>query len=189
MAWFICPYKWVTELEIGLYRYCAMNDFTEQLRVDNGRSPLSIEDHGSYLTGETPLWAECEFIGDRALVKVWTGASVAVLSSINAEPGFKRVPANALDLTLGDLTSAQLRAIWNEFADAGYTQQQVQNYLEISRWSELRNITLRRALRFLLSRWRRPLRWNLSTNEVEFESEDWLGGTPTTLRDIDERIE
>ena len=53
MAWFICPYKWVLVIGEPDMRYCAMKDYTEQLRVDAGRPPLPVEDHGGHrnLTG------------------------------------------------------------------------------------------------------------------------------------------
>ncbi len=190
MSWFICPYKWITELGIGLYRYCAMNDFTEQLRVDASRSPQPIEDHGGYLSGETPLWAECEFLGDRAIVKVHTAASSAMLAVLEAEPTFFRIPADVLDIALEDqnISNRDLNRMWEAMKDAGYTTDDISQLLGIDRWQDLKRKSLREFANTITSRWRRPKGWNEGLDEPEFENEDWSGGSPSSIEIIDDRI-
>lgn len=191
MAWFICPYKWVIDLGFEQHvRRCAMVDYTEQLRVDAGRPPLPVEDHGGYPAGESPLWAECEFLGDRAIVKVHSVATETVLAVIEAGQGFLRIPAEVLDIALEDqnITNQDLRAMWNAMQDAGYTVEDVQTQLGITSWQELGGRNLRQLLRTFTSRWRRPKGWNLQTDEPEFETEDWVGGAPSSIEAIDSRI-
>lgn len=190
MAWFICPYKWVLEIGEPDMRYCAMNDFTEQLRVDAGRPPLPVEDHGGYPSGESPLWAECEFLGDRAIVKVHTAASEIVLDLIATGLNFLRIPAEVLDIALEDqnITNQDLQAMWAMMQDAGYTLDDILNALGIDRWQQLRTKTLRQFGHAATSRWRRPKGWNLVEDKAEFEDADWAGGAPSSIEIIDDRI-
>lgn len=53
-------------------RYCAMNDFTPEIRADGGE------------------WSEAEIGGNRAIVKV--RADESTLNTIAAEPTFTRLP-------------------------------------------------------------------------------------------------
>lgn len=176
MAWFICPYKRVFEDDGFTYRYCAMMDFADALRLDIG--------------GVGKLWADCEFLGDRAIVKVHTAASSTVLALIETGVGFLRIPAEVLDITLEDqnITNQDLRAMWNAMQDAGYTVEDVQAQLGITSWQELGGRNLRQLLRTFTSRWRRPKGWNLGENKAEFETQDWAGGAPSSIEIIDERI-
>jgi len=188
MAWYICQYIWVTELDGTLWRYCAMNDYTEQLRVDAGRPPQDPDDWGGYPAGETPLWAECEFLGDRAIVKVHSGASPSMLATLDA--AFFRIPAEVMDIALEDqnVSNRDLQAMWQVMQDAGYTLQDIYDALGIDRWQDLRRKTLRQFGHAITSRWRRPKGWNQSENRPEFEDVDWPGGAPTTIEAIDARI-
>ena len=156
----------------------------------NHRPPLPIEDQGGYPAGELPLWAECEFLGDRALVKVHTAASPTILATIEATFGFLRIPAEFMDATLGDqnLSNQDLNAIWVSMADAGYTVADIQDQLGITKWQDLAGVSLRQLLRTFVSRWRRPKGWNLQTEEPEFEDVDWPGGAPSSVEIIDARI-
>lgn len=185
MSWWVCPYKWVSEDEFD-YRYCAMNDYTEQLRVDAGRPPQPIDDHGGYPSSETPLWAEAEMLGDRAIVKVHTGASPAMLTVLEAEPTFMRIPAEVLDIALEDqnISNPDMNRMWAAMVDAGYTQEDLFNLLGITRRQDLRRKNLREVLNAMLSRWRRPS----GQGEGQFEDVDWAGGSPSSIEIIDARI-
>ena len=188
MAWFICPYKWIIGTDPMDYRYCAMNDYTEQLRVDAGRPPQPVEDHGGYPAGEAPSWAECEFLGNRAIVKVSTGASAAILTVLEAV--FMRIPAEVLDIALEDqnITNPELNQMWAAMRDAGYTIEDIMAALGIDRWQDMKRKTLREFANAIVSRWRRPKGWNLQTEESEFEDVDWPSGAPSSIEAIDDRI-
>jgi len=191
MAWYVCPYNWLTGWDGLLMRYCSMNDYTEQLRVDDGRPPLPFENWGSYPEGETPLWAEAEMLGDRAIVKVSTGASPAMLAVLDAEATFYRIPAEVLDIILDDqgVTNPQLNQMWAILVDAGYTASELQDAMGISNRGQMRQKLLREYFnQGALLRWRRPQGWNLVDDEPEFEDVDWSGGCPTTIEAIDARI-
>jgi hypothetical protein len=132
MAWFLCPYRRRIDLEAvnsAPERYCAMNDFTALIAADGGR------------------WAEAECLGNHAVVKV-TGASLATLASIAAESGFTRLPKDALDLSLADLSAAQRNAITSKLEALGYTQAEWRAALG----NNIGQRTLRDVLRFALTR-------------------------------------
>ena len=65
-GYILCPYKRSTRIE--RLRYCAMDDFTRQIRAEGGN------------------WVESEVAGDQAIVKV--RASAALLTVIANTPGF-----------------------------------------------------------------------------------------------------
>lgn len=130
LAWFICPYKRGT-LGPGPSRYCAMDDFTAQIKLDGG------------------VWSETEILGDRAIVKV--RASAPTLSFIANTPGFRRIPLTLLNEPLSSLTQVQRTAIRNEVLDAGYTLEEVN-----ARFPDILNNTLGDVLRFLASRRLKP---------------------------------
>lgn len=194
MAWFICPYKWVIGVDPMDWRYCAMNDFTEDLRVDAGRPPRPIEDQdsGGYPAGESPLWAECEFLGDRAIVKVHTAASETVLTLIATGLNFLRIPAEVLDIAFEDqnVSARDLQDMWAIMQDAGYTLDDILNALGVDRWQDLRKKTFREFGHAVTSRWRRPkarANWSVA-DDPEFEDVDWAGGAPSSIEIIDDRI-
>jgi hypothetical protein len=128
-----------------------MDDFTEQIRAD------------PEYAGGAP-WSECECLGDQAVVKV--RASNALLTTINAAPGFQRVPARFLDLSqeLGDLTAGERTAINNKFLSLGYTQTEIDNAVGATNGA-WRTKTLRQLLRFALTRRRRP-RYDSGTDTI-----------------------
>lgn len=149
MAWFICPYKRDTPLP-GLphvpRRYCAMRDFNDLITSDGGD------------------WRETEILGDRAIVKV--RASPSTLSTINAAPGFVRIPLDAMDNPLSSLSSAQRTAIRNQVLDAGYTNAEV-----TARFPNLATNTVGDVLRFLATRRKKP-RYDAATDTIVLDGAD-----------------
>lgn len=142
LAWFIVPYKRRNPGEVPPERYCAMDDFTAQIRADGGD------------------WSETEVLGDVAIVKV--RASDATLATINAAPGFVRIP-NHVDLgdTLGDLTVNQRTAILNKLLSMGYTQAEIDAALPAN-WQ---TVTLGQVLRFAARRRLKP-RYDEGTDTI-----------------------
>lgn len=127
LAWYLVPYKrraGTVEPE----RYCALDDFTAQVTD----------------------WTETEVLGDRAIVKV--RAAAGVLSALNAEPGFVRLPKDAIDDSLSDLTQGQKNALKGILTDMGYTLQEIQARFG----SDLGAYTLRDVLKFMATRRLKP---------------------------------
>ena len=149
VAWFFAPYKRLPDPEPT--RYCAMDDFTRQILADP-----------EYAGGEP--WRECECLGDQAIVKV--RASSTLLQTINAAPGFQRIPARFTDLsqTLGDLTNTERTQLNNKLLSLGYTQQEINAALgsSLNGW---RSITLRQVFRFALTRRLKP-RYDQATDTI-----------------------
>lgn len=142
LAWFIVPYKRRNPGKVPPERYCAMDDFTEQIRADGGD------------------WSETEILGDAAIVK--TRASAATLATIAATAGFDRFPNHVnLNDTLGDLTAGQRNAILNRALALGYSQAEIDAALPPN-WQ---NVTLRQVLRFLAGRRLRP-RYDQPTDTI-----------------------
>lgn len=104
IAWYLAPYKRRNPGELPPQRYCAMDDFTDQIRADGG------------------TWDETEILGDRALVKV--NASQATLTTISGTAGFFTIPQRffALEDTLADLTNGERNQITSAVLSLGYTQ-------------------------------------------------------------------
>ncbi|KKL92142.1 hypothetical protein LCGC14_1887660 [marine sediment metagenome] len=98
IAWYIAPYK--IELDDSSGRYCAMNDYTNQIiYIDKGN------------------WSESEVLGDRAVVKVNASAStLAALDSV-----FERMPKDGLDDSLSAVSISDKLALKNEGLDMGYS--------------------------------------------------------------------
>lgn len=117
MAWYIVPYKIdVSSTEIPI-RYCAIDDFTNQLSAAGG------------------LWGEIEMLGDRAIVKV--KAPPVVLDFLDSR--FRRLPKNKLDDSLADLPPTTRYALRNELIDAGYSTQEIRHRLGgVQKFSEFR---------------------------------------------------
>jgi hypothetical protein len=119
-----------------------MDDFTAQILTDGGG------------------WDETEILGNAALVKV--RASAATLTTINAEPGFLRIPKHsALSDTLGDLTAGERQAILDELLVLGYSQAEVNAALPAN-WG---SVTLAQVLRFAASRRLKP-RYDSGTDAI-----------------------
>lgn len=142
LAWYLAPYKRRNPGALPPERYCAMDDFTAQIRADGGD------------------WAETEILGQAAIVKV--RASAGTLIAIAQAPGFTRIPNHFdLDDTLGDLTGAQRQAIRDKALQLGYTAQEISDALP-QNWQA---VTLRQVLRFLAKRRLRP-RYDEGTDTV-----------------------
>ncbi len=142
MAWYLCPYK--VHARGPQHRYCAMNDFTALIRSDGGR------------------WEEIEILDPaigRCLVKV-VGASAGTLTTINAAPGFVRIPLDAMDNPLSSLSAAQRTAVRNQVLACGYTTEEVN-----ARFPNLASNTIGDVLRFLATRKRRA-RYNAPTQTI-----------------------
>jgi len=105
IAWFIVSYK-RRDVRGRPGRYCAMDDFTEQIVAEAG------------------AWAETEVLGNAALVKV--RASSTLLDKIASVEGFKRIPIHSkLSESLADLSAAQKTAIRNKIVALGYSESEV----------------------------------------------------------------
>lgn len=144
IAFYIAPYKRREGQRAA--RYCAMDDFTDQIAASGG------------------AWAESEVLGDRAVVKV--RASAAVLSAINAAPGMVRIPKAALQGTLADLTAGQKTALRNLLTDMGYSLAEIQTRFG----SDLSAFTLGDVLRFAASRRRKP-RYDAQADTIVLDGE------------------
>lgn len=150
IGWYIVPYS--RREGPRPVRYCAMDDHTETILADGGD------------------WREVEVLGNRAIVKV--RASAATLSTLNGI--FKRLPKNALNLSLSDLTNPQKIALRNELTDAGYSLAEIQARFG----SDLGQFTLRDVLRFMATRRNKP-RYDANLDEI------FLDGPVQACNDID----
>lgn len=151
IAWFICGYKQKAGGPFGRpFRYCAMDDFTQQIEADGG------------------AWSESEVLGGYALVKV--RASEGTLSVIGGTGGFQRVP-NWINLndTLGDLTTAQRNAILSKIQEMGYTLAEISAVLggNLASW---RTKTFGQLLRFIAQRRLKP-RWDDVQEQIVLDGE------------------
>jgi len=142
LAWFICPYKRMNPGKTPPTRYCAMDDFTVDIRADGGD------------------WDETEILGDHAIVKV--RAETTTLTTINAAPGFMRIPTHTdLMATLGGLTAGQRNAILNKLEALGYSNAEVVAALPAN-WQA---VTLGQVLRFAATRRLKP-RYDSGTDTI-----------------------
>lgn len=148
VAWFLAPYKRRAGT-ISPDRYCAMDDYTA-----------------------SAAWTETEVLGNRAVVKV--RASEVTLAAINADPDFVRLPKDALDDPLSDLSSGQKAALRNLLLDMGYTLQEIQARFG----ADLGDYTLRDVLRFMASRRLKPRHDRVNDTIV-------LDGEAQSCRDVD----
>jgi len=141
IAWYICPYKRRNPGQTPPVRYCAMDDFTTLIETDGGR------------------WAESECLGNHAVVKV--RAAAATLATINAEPGFTRLPKDALDDPLSSLTNAQKTALRNLITGLGYSLAELQDVFG----SDIGQHTVRGVLAFICQRRLKP-RYDVATDSI-----------------------
>ncbi len=142
IAWFICPYKRET-FNVGPFvgRYCAMMDFSPQIKADGG------------------AWSESEVLGNHAIVKV--RASAETLDLINAAQGFIRLPKTLLTESLSSLTNAQKTAIVDKLKALGYTITEIRDNLG----NNIGNKTLGDVLRFAARRRLKP-RYDKDTDTI-----------------------
>lgn len=142
MPWFLCPYKLeAVPFSAQVLRYCAMNDFSEQIHADGGS------------------WTETEVLGNHAIVKV--KASPTTLQTIANAAGFTRLPKNLLNSPLSNLTNAQKIALRDKIESLGYPRVEWQADLG----TDLGAKTLRDVLRFIAKRRRKP-RFDTETNSI-----------------------
>ncbi len=144
VAWFVCPYKRIARDPDDppvVARYCAMDDFTMLINADGGR------------------WTETEILGGRAIVKV--RASAATLTTIAGTAGFRRLPKDRLDDSLGDLPQGVKTKLRDEVLDAGYTVAEFNAQFPAG----LASVTLRDLLRFLATRRLKP-RYDVLTDTI-----------------------
>jgi len=133
IGWFITPYK--RDLaDTAPSRYCAMQDADSVIRLDDGD------------------WQETEVLHSgrigKAIVKV--RASAATLADIATM--FLRLPKNALDDPLSDLSPAQRTAVRDELEDMGYTLAEIQTRFG----NRIQDFTLGDVIRFAASRRQKP---------------------------------
>jgi hypothetical protein len=146
IGWFVCPYKRRVEAERPT-RYCAMDDYTQQVIYTDGGN-----------------WAETEILGDRCIVKV--KAEETTLQAIKDDGVCRRIPKDRLDDSLSDLPLAVKNAIKNEILDAGYTLQELQDRFG----SDLGSYTLKDVLKFMASRRLKP-RYDSATDTIVCDGE------------------
>lgn len=139
-AWFISQYKLKT-MGKHLIRYCAVDDFTQQVTADGG------------------WWTESEVLGNHAIVKV--RASNSVLDSIAAAAGIMKLPVAHLDDSLSSLTTNQKTALRDKVIALGYTVDEIRSHLG----DDLGSKTLGDVLRFVARRRLKP-RFDVDLGEI-----------------------
>lgn len=150
IGFFVAPYKLVG----GRHRrYCAMVDAQSVIAADDGD------------------WSETEYLGNRALVKV--RASIATLADIASAPNIRRLPKDALDTSLSDLTGPQKTALRGELEDAGYMLVEIQERFG----NDIGAFTLRDVVRFATQRRLKP-RYDQATDTI------FVDGPEQACRDI-----
>lgn len=142
IAWYIVPYKRDTSYTGPLLasRYCE------------------IEEH----RGSLDAVAYVQILGNRAIVKL--RAPAGVLTTLNGL--FKRLPKNALNDPLSDLSGAVKVALRDEALDQGYTLQEIQARFG----NDLGAYTLGDVLRFMAKRRRQP-RFDVETDTIILDGE------------------
>jgi hypothetical protein len=140
IAWYIAPYK--RDLRVNGFptRYCAMNDYTQQIiYTDCGK------------------WVETEVLGNRCIVKV--KAEESTLLTLNGV--FKRIPKDLLDDSLSDLSASVKTGLRNEVLDMGYTLSEINNKLP----NPLGTYTLRDVLKFMATK-KYEVRYDADKDEI-----------------------
>src|SRR3990167_840814 len=114
IGYFVAPYK-RDSADANPSRYCAMQDADAVIRRDDGDwAETEILDTAVPIVGDT---------AGKAIVRV--RASVATLADLATV--YRRLPKNALDDPLSDLTGPQRTALRNELEDCGYTLAEIQS--------------------------------------------------------------
>ena len=158
IAWFLCPYKRSPQAGRAI-RYCAMDDFTEQIYGEGGQ------------------WAETEVLGNRAVVKV--RASRATLDTINATPTFREMPVPGLVDPLLDVLGLILTGMRQELLDAGYSEQEVGQAMP-----DLTQELLGDYLSFFATRRLKP-RYDSNADQIRL---DGAIQTPRTVGSVDDEV-
>lgn len=140
VGWFVADYVRVPH-PTRVFRACGMDAYTAHIRADGGD------------------WQETEILGNACLVKV--RASAATLATIAADSTIRRLPKDALNLSLADLTPTQKATLRNQVLALGYTVPELQAAFPL----DLGNYTLRDVLRFMATRRLRP-RYDSGTDTI-----------------------
>lgn len=96
--------------------------------------------------GDGGAWAECEALGQRAVVKV--RASAGTITLIGQAPGVTRIPLGVLDDPLSTLTAGQRTNLRSLILDMGWTAADINARFPAG----LASVTLGELLRFAASR-------------------------------------
>jgi len=138
-----------------------------------------MNDHNSAIQADAGAWAEVEYLGNRALVKV--RATDATLDAIAAaHPTWFRFPRppGGLDTRMNQLTGAQRTALNNQALNAGYTQ------AEIDALGFTGATTLRQVGQFLLGK-RKKVRFDTPTDAFVFDGAEQV---PITFAALDAQV-
>lgn len=146
IGWYIVPYK-RREGRRQPTRYCAMDDYTQEIIYTYGGA-----------------WAETEVLGNRAIVKVRTRN--AILDILDAVPGFRRLPKDRLDQNLANLSGVVLAAMRDQLLNMGYTQDEIHERFG----GNLGDFTLRDFLHFVAQRRLKP-RYNPANDTIYLDGE------------------
>lgn len=132
IGWYVVPYKIYDRIPGAPrnMRYCAMDDYTSEIRADGGH------------------WAESEVLGNQAIVKV--RASVATLSMLDGQ--FERCPKDRLDDPLADLSTASKNRLKNLGRNMGYSTAEIRKELP----NDLGSYTLRDVLKLFSTKRKKP---------------------------------
>ncbi len=140
IGWYITPYN--RRPGHGLpTRYCAMDDHTSIIRSSSG------------------AWAESEVLGNLAIVKVRSPGEI--LTFLDEQPGFYRLPRNRLNDSLSSLSGAVRTQMRDRLLTAGYTIEEIRAAFD----GGLENYTFRDYLRFFARRRLKP-RYDRSEDEI-----------------------
>lgn len=159
-AWFICPYKRRVNTRFPS-RYCAMDDFTQQIIYKDGGK-----------------WSEIEVLGNHAIVKVL--AEEDTISTISSTDGFNRIPKDNLNDSLSDLKTNQKDFLKNKIQSLGYSLQELQDKFG----NDLGSYTLKDVLKFIAKRRLKP-RYDSELDEIICDGEEQVTGS---VDDLDKRI-
>ncbi len=140
-------------------RYCAMDDFTAQIRASGGR------------------WAETEILGNVCLVKV--RASSTLLTTIAATSGFFRIPLDRLDAPLSSLSTTQRNNLRSRVLVLGYTSTEFNTAIP-----NLAAATLGDVLRFAARRRLQP-RYDVATDTIVL---DGLAQPVRPIESVDQEV-
>lgn len=159
VAWFIVPFTRRNPPPMAwlkFSRYLAINDYIDLVAADGG------------------VFKSVEIRNNRALIKV--RASAATLATLNALPGWKRLPKDLLNDPLSSLTVNQRNAIRSELQDQGYTLVEI----NLAFPNGIGNYTLRDVLQFMTNK-RRTMAYDIVSDGLveSVEQVDCFPGVDT----------